>query len=145
MLPRTDLKEFTGHGRQYRELPPCTNLPLRNWSYLDVFGSNSGRWIRRSLVAAGLVISAQAKADYRVNVGDVLEVAVAGVLLPVAGLPPEIRAKIGAALTSKVFRQRTLDGREVVVVIDANEVTTVVAEYRPIYVNGDVSKPGEYP
>ncbi|MHC2576709.1 protein involved in polysaccharide export with SLBB domain [Bradyrhizobium diazoefficiens] len=69
----------------------------------------------------------------------------AGVLLPVAGLPPEIRAKIGAALTSKVFRQRTLDGREVVVVIDANEVTTVVAEYRPIYVNGDVSKPGEYP
>src|ERR1700737_773142 len=27
----------------------------------------------------------------------------------------------------------------------ADEVTTVVAEYRPIYVNGDVSKPGEYP
>ena len=29
--------------------------------------------------------------------------------------------------------------------IDADEVTTVIAEYRPIYVNGDVSKPGEYP
>ena len=29
--------------------------------------------------------------------------------------------------------------------IDADEVTTIVAEYRPIYVNGDVSKPGEYP
>jgi polysaccharide export outer membrane protein len=67
-------------------------------------------------------------------------------MLPVAGLPlPQIRAKIGAALTSKVFRQRTSDGREVVVVIDADEVTTIVAEYRPIYVNGDVSKPGEYP
>jgi polysaccharide export outer membrane protein len=66
--------------------------------------------------------------------------------LPVAGLPlPQIRTKIGAALASKVFRQRTSDGREVVIVIDANEVTTIVAEYRPVYVNGDVSKPGEYP
>jgi len=66
--------------------------------------------------------------------------------LPVAGLPlPQIRAKIGAALASKVFRQRTPDGREAVIVINADEVTTVVAEYRPVYVNGDVSKPGEYP
>jgi polysaccharide export outer membrane protein len=143
------------------------NSTLRNWFRVDVFGSNSGRWIKWSLVAAGLVISTQAKADYRVNVGDVLEVSVAGVpelrhrapvqmdgnvslplagMLPVAGLPlSQIRAKIGAALTSKIFRQRTPDGREVVVVIDANEVTTIVAEYRPIYVNGDVSKPGEYP
>ena len=120
------------------------------------------------LVAVGLTISVtQAKAEYRVNVGDVLEVAVAGVpelrhraavqmdgnislplvgMLPVAGLPlPQIGANVGAALASKVFRQRTSDGREVVVVIDADEVTTIVAEYRPIYVNGDVSKPGEYP
>ena len=48
-------------------------------------------------------------------------------------------------MASKVFRQRTPDGREAVIVIDADEVTTIVAEYRPIYVNGDVSKPGEYP
>ena len=62
-------------------------------------------------------------------------------MLPVAGLPvSQIRANIGAALASKVFRQRTADGREAVIVIDANEVTTTVAEYRPIYINGDVSK-----
>ena len=29
--------------------------------------------------------------------------------------------------------------------IDADEVTAIVAEYRPIYANGDVSKPGDYP
>ncbi|MGY4478408.1 polysaccharide biosynthesis/export family protein [Bradyrhizobium sp. USDA 3364] len=124
------------------------------------------RCMRWGLVVVGLTISAQARAEYRVNVGDVLEVAVAGVadlrqrapvqvdgnislplvgMVPVAGLPlPEIRAKIGAALTSKVFRQRTVDGREVVIVIDADQVTASVAEYRPVYVNGDVSKPGEY-
>ncbi|MHC2660050.1 polysaccharide export outer membrane protein [Bradyrhizobium diazoefficiens] len=66
-------------------------------------------------------------------------------LLQVAGLPvQQIRAKIGAALTSKVFRQRTPDGREVIVVIDGDGITTSVAEYRPVYINGDISKPGEY-
>jgi polysaccharide export outer membrane protein len=144
------------------------NTKLRSWSFIDAFGSNLGRCIKWGLVAVGLTISiTQAKADYRVNIGDVLEVAVAGVpelrqraavqmdgnislplvgALPVAGLPlPQIRAKIGAALASKVFRQRGSDGREVAIVIDADEITTTVVEYRPIYVNGDVSKPGEYP
>lgn len=144
------------------------NPGLRNSFHIDVSGSRSGRCIKWCLLAVGLIISAtQAKAEYLVNIGDVLEVAVAGVpelrhrapvqmdgnislplvgMLPVAGLPlPQLRAKIGAALASKVFRQRTSDGHETVVVIDADEVTTVIAEYRPIYVNGDVSKPGEYP
>ncbi|AWO93194.1 MULTISPECIES: polysaccharide biosynthesis/export family protein [Bradyrhizobium] len=144
------------------------NSRLRNSFHVDVSGSDLGRCIKWILVAIGLTISVtQAKAEYLVDIGDVLEVAVAGVpelrhraavqmdgnvslplvgTLPVAGLPlPQIRAKIGAALASKVFRQRASDGRETVVVIDANEITTVIAEYRPIYVNGDVSKPGEYP
>ncbi|WP_439374650.1 polysaccharide biosynthesis/export family protein [Bradyrhizobium sp. DASA03120] len=136
--------------------------------HIYVFGGNLGRCIKWGLVAAGLTISVtQAKAEYCVNVGDVLEVAVAGLpelrnrsavqldgnislplvgALPVAGLPlPQLRAKISAALASKVFRQRAPDGREVVIVIGADEVTTTVVEYRPIYANGDVSKPGEYP
>ena len=144
------------------------NSRLRNCFHMDVFGSNLGRCIKWGLVAVSLTISVtQAKAEYRVNVGDVLEVAVAGVpelrhraavqmdgnislplvgVVPVAGLPlSQIRALIRVALASKVFRQRTPDGHEIVVVIDPDVVTTTVAEYRPIYVNGDVSKPGEYP
>ncbi|MEH2609780.1 polysaccharide biosynthesis/export family protein [Bradyrhizobium sp. AZCC 1693] len=139
----------------------------RNCFHVDVFGSNLGGCLKWGLVTVGLTISVtQAKAEYRVNIGDVLEIAVAGVpelrhrpavqmdgkisvplvgMLPVAGLPlPQIRAQIGAALASKAFRQRTPDGREIVIVIDADQVTTIVAEYRPVYVNGDVSKPGEY-
>jgi polysaccharide export outer membrane protein len=139
---------------------------LRN--HINVSASNLRGCFKWGVVAVGLAISVtQAKAEYRVNVGDVLEVAVAGVpelrvraavqmdgnislplvgALPVAGLPlPQIRANVGAALARKVFRQRTSDGRELVIVIDADEVTAVVAEYRSVYVNGDVSKPGEYP
>ncbi|WOH67869.1 polysaccharide biosynthesis/export family protein [Bradyrhizobium sp. BWA-3-5] len=142
------------------------NSTLHN--LVKVCSSNLGRCIQWSVVAIGLTISVpQAKAEYQINAGDVLEITVAGVpelrhratvqvdgnvslplvgTLPVAGQPlPAIRAKIGAALASKVFRQRTSDGREVVIMINGDEVTTTVAEYRPVYVNGDVSKPGEYP
>ncbi|MEH2516386.1 polysaccharide export outer membrane protein [Bradyrhizobium sp. AZCC 1610] len=144
------------------------NSSLCHFFDVEFFGSNRGRCIKWGLVAVGLTMSVtHAKAEYRVNIGDTLEVAVAGVpelryravvqidgnislplvgTLTVAGLPlPQIRARIGATLASRVFRQRTTDGREVVIVIAADEVSTTVAEYRPIYVNGDVSKPGEYP
>lgn len=104
-------------------------------------------------------------AEYRLDVGDVLEISVAGVpdlkqrvaveldgnisfpllgTLAVSGLPPsEVRAKIQAILPAKVFRQRGSDGRDNVVVFDPDQITVNVVEYRPIYVNGDVSKPGE--
>ena len=37
------------------------------------------------------------------------------------------------------------DGREDAIIIEPNDVIATVVEYRPIYVNGDVSKPGEHP
>lgn len=148
------------------------NARSRHRLTIDLAGSALGRYITCGVVAAGLTLSvsqatADQRAEYRVNIGDVLEIEVAGVpelrhraivqmdgnislplvgALPVASQPLQlIRAQIGAALANKPFRQRTPDGRENVIVIDPGEVTTIVAEYRPIYVNGDVSKPGEYP
>src|SRR5262245_47967698 len=113
-----------------------------------------------SLICLGV----PSKAEYRLDVGDVLEISVAGVpdlrqrvavqldgsisypllgTFVVAGLTPsEVRAKIQATLPTKVFRQRAPDGRENVVVIEPDQVTASVGEYRPIYVNGDVSRPG---
>src|SRR5437899_13070861 len=84
---------------------------------INVCVSNLHRCFKWGVVAVGLAISVtQAKAEYQVNVGDVLEVAVAGVpelrqraavqidgnislplagTLSVAGLPlPQIRANI---------------------------------------------------
>jgi polysaccharide biosynthesis/export protein len=106
-----------------------------------------------------------AKAEYRLHVGDVIEIAVARLpelkqrvpvqmdgtisypllgTISVADLSPaEVQAKVGAMLAAKVFRQRTSDGRENSVAIDSDEVTATIAEYRPVYVNGDVSRPGE--
>lgn len=125
--------------------------------------SAAARW---ALLAASLLCSvASAKAEYRLNAGDVIEVAVAGVpelrqrvtvqldgtiSLPLLGnlivgglSASEARAKIQSALATKVFRQRTADGRERPLMIEADEVAATVVEYRPIYVSGDVSRPGE--
>jgi polysaccharide export outer membrane protein len=118
------------------------------------------------LLAAALLCSiTPAKAEYQLHVGDALEISVArlpelkqrvpvqldgtisypllGTIL-VAGLSPaEVQAKVQTMLAAKVFRQRTSDGHENSVTIEPSEVIATIVEYRPIYVNGDVSRPGE--
>jgi polysaccharide biosynthesis/export protein len=105
--------------------------------------------------------------EYRVAPGDTIEFATAAtpdlktratirldgaVALPlvgdfkVAGLTlPQLRTKLQEELASKVYRRRNTDGREIPVMVGPDEVIVSIAEYRPIYVNGDVSKPGEQP
>ena len=128
---------------------------------------NKSRLIKKCLLTVGFSCSivSQAAAEYRIDVGDVIEIMVARVpelqrrvpvksngtisfpllgTLPVAGLlPSEVEANIQAGLATKIFRQRTPDGRENAVAIEPDEVTATVVQHRPIYVNGDVSKPGE--
>jgi len=112
-----------------------------------------------------LCLITPAKAEYRLQVGDAIEISVArlpelkqrvavqldgtisfpllGTIAVVDLSPAQVQAKVQAMLAAKVFRQRTSDGRENSVAIEPNEVTARIVEYRPIYVNGDVSKPGE--
>jgi polysaccharide biosynthesis/export protein len=118
------------------------------------------------ILVLGLLPAAPAEAQHRVDVGDVIEIVVARVpelqrrttvkvdgsisfpllgSLAVAGLSPsQLEAKIQATLASKVFQRRSADGRESEVLIDRDEVTATVVEYRPIYVSGDVARPGEH-
>lgn len=108
---------------------------------------------------------APAKAEYRLQVGDIIEIAVARlpqlkqrvriqidgtITYPLLGTisvadlsPAAMQAKVQATLAAKVFRQIAPDGRENSVAIDPDEVTASIAEYRPVYVNGDIARPGE--
>jgi polysaccharide biosynthesis/export protein len=126
------------------------------------------RFFKWGVVAACFLLSVvPARPEYRVDTGDVIEIFVARVpdlqrrvtvkmdgtisfpllgTIVVSGLSPsQLQAKIQSILATKVFQQRASDGREVELAIDPDIVTATVVEYRPIYVNGDVSKPGEYP
>lgn len=117
------------------------------------------------LVSALSLVPTSALAEYKLQSGDTLEVAVAGVpelkqrapigvdgeiVVPligpiqVSGLPlSEARAKITRELSAKVYQQPTNDGRELKHLILSNEIVVTVAEYCRIYVDGDVAKPGE--
>ena len=115
--------------------------------------------------AAATTAAAQTQTEYRLQTGDVIEVRVAGmpelqqrvtvqgdgeISLPLFGTlvvagstASDARAKIQAALSTKVFRLTTSDGRERPVAIKFDEVSASVVEYRPVYVHGDVMRPGE--
>lgn len=102
---------------------------------------------------------------YKIAAGDTVEVSVVGirdlnaksivsregyVLSPVGGqfkvmdlTVKEARDRAREEITTKLFRQRSPDGKESVIQITPDEIQFSIISYRPIYISGDVSKPGE--
>jgi polysaccharide biosynthesis/export protein len=122
--------------------------------------------MKPGVVAAALCCSLNpAQAEYRLQGGDVVEISVAGLpelrqrapvqfdgsitfslvgTLMVEGAPfSEVRSKIQSAVAGKIFRMRTPDGRELPRIFERDEVAAAIVEYRPVFVIGDVSRPGE--
>lgn len=126
------------------------------------------RFVRLLVLGAGLLsgLAAPARADeYKLQPGDVLEFSVAGIPdmrqklminldgdvafpligeLKVAGSTvSEVRKEVQALLPKRSLNIRANDGHEAVTVISGEEITIAIAENRPVYVKGDVAKPGE--
>jgi polysaccharide export outer membrane protein len=111
--------------------------------------------------------SSASRAEYRLQIGDTVEMVVSGVpelhqrsavgldgnaSFPLVGQQRvegltvgELRTRLLTELSSKVFQQRTADGREVAHVVLPEEIGITIAEYRPLYLEGDVARPGELP
>ena len=125
----------------------------------------------RRILAALLVVgfgsaACPAFAEYKLQPGDTLEISVMSIQglkqraligmegeislpldgqIKVSGLTVAAAgARIAQRLANKVFLQPGADGRDISHLILPDEVAVTVAEYRPVYVNGDVAKPGEY-
>ena len=112
-----------------------------------------------------LSVMPAAATDYLVMPGDVLQLDVMGMngmqypmpvgldgTIPVPLAGPllvagrnihDIRALVQARLASKTLRQSASSGEEYLVIIDAERVLVSIAEYRPVYLSGDVVRPGE--
>jgi polysaccharide export outer membrane protein len=116
-------------------------------------------------VAALCCLVSPARAEYRLQGGDVIEISVFGVpelrqrasvqldgkiTFPVIGAflvegveLSEVQSKIQSAAASKIFRIRTPDGREFSRMFERDEVAATIVEYRPVFITGDVTRPGE--
>lgn len=127
-----------------------------------------GLWFQRlgAMALAILFCASPASADYPIQAGDVVEVSIGGLLdfhhkavvqqdgtvnFPQLGtifiggsLASELRTKIQAALVAKTIRQRSPDGRTLPIAIEPDDIAASIVEYRPVYVMGDVAKPGQY-
>ena len=122
--------------------------------------------LKTGLLAVALCCSLNpARAEYRLQGGDVVEISVSGVpelrqrapiqldgsiTFPVVGTFmvegvefSEIRTKLQSAVASKIFRVRTPDGKEISRLFERDEVAATIVEYRPVFVTGDVTRPGE--
>lgn len=137
------------------------NVNVARWSRTRLLGAGRAGLVAAAIFAAG----SPAMAAYTLAPGDTVEVVVAGepdlrtkamidvdgmVHLPLisairaAGLTLDaLQSEVRRALPQKTFRQRTGDGRDNIIVIDADEITIQISDYRPIYVRGDVAKPGD--
>jgi polysaccharide export outer membrane protein len=55
----------------------------------------------------------------------------------------EVQNRIQSAAASRIFRIRTADGREFSRMFERDEVAATIVEYRPVFISGDVTRPGE--
>ncbi|PBC07704.1 sugar ABC transporter substrate-binding protein [Mesorhizobium sp. WSM3859] len=117
------------------------------------------------LGALPMAAAADPSTPYRISPGDTVEIGITSIpdrtqravvqmdgtiVLPEAGAvsvggltPPELQSRMQAILPTKIFHIRMPDGREQMAVVRPSDVTAIIAEYRPIYVTGDVLTPGQ--
>ena len=131
----------------------------------------SAACLRRILLTVAIVLTpGVAHAEYLLAPGDTLELEAVGIRdfrhrvmvdlngqasfpligdVKAAGVSvAELRKQVKAILSTKAFRPRELDqqghmsSRDEVITMSPDEINLSVAEYRPIYLNGDVANPG---
>jgi polysaccharide export outer membrane protein len=116
-------------------------------------------------IVTAVMLSGPARAEYLLNPGDVISIATVGsddlkqsamidaegeLTLPLVGRVKaagstieELRTRVVSILATKVLRRLTSDGREYPVVLSAGQLSLTISQYAPVYITGDVAKPGE--
>jgi polysaccharide export outer membrane protein len=57
----------------------------------------------------------------------------------------ELQERMETLIPTKIFRYRTPDGQEHPVVLKPSDIAASIAEYRPVFISGDVLTPGQQP
>lgn len=113
------------------------------------------------------VSPAQPAGEYLLSPGDTLEISVISlpelhhrvvinldgeISLPLIGnikvsgnTLKEAQARIRGGFSTKILSRSTTDGRDNTVAIRADAIAVNILDYRPVYLSGDVGRPGEQP
>jgi len=116
-------------------------------------------------LAASLLPLRPACAEYRLQMGDTIEISAIGmpdlrqrakinvdgqIALPLIGdlkvvgmSLPELRITLQKLLPTRFFRRTDSSQHEGLHILSPNDIVVDIVEYRPVYVDGDVAKPGE--
>lgn len=130
-----------------------------------VFTNRHALALIAAFCTARVAVAADISGPYQLSPGDTVEIGIASIpdrtqravvqmdgtialpevgMISVGGLTStQLQTRMETILPSKIFRMRLPDGREQTIVIKPSEVTAIIAEYRPIYVTGDVLTPGQ--
>ena len=132
------------------------------------FRAGKGFWSFAAFVLATILGSSGAGAEdaYHLVAGDVVAVSVAGfpdlsreaevqldgsISLPLVGevaaagrTLTDVREAIRASIASKVVPVYTSDGEKHLRIVSRDDVSAWIAEYRPLFVSGEVARPGEF-
>lgn len=114
---------------------------------------------------AGVAFASPASAEYKLQPGDTLEMTFVGmpgekqrsvigldglISFPLLGqvnagglTMSAVKESLRAKVNNRLYRQITQDGKENVIVLNADDLYINIAAYRPLYVSGDVTKAGE--
>jgi polysaccharide biosynthesis/export protein len=121
-------------------------------------------WIMQSLAVLIFPTSSEAS-EYRLGVGDVLELSIIGSPevrqripvdidgdasfpligeMQVAGITmSDLRSRVVERLPHFIYKNRSASIGDQAQVIEANEISLRILEYRPVYLSGDVARQGE--
>lgn len=137
-----------------------------DWSFASIFRNSLRALCFGLVVGSGLFCAASAN-DLTLQPGDVIDLNIAAPqtvsqraaididgeisllsvgTLKAAGMTlAELRDRVKRQLSSRVFYTRSGDGRDRPMTLEDSDVIVTIAQYRPIFVDGDVAKPGEQP
>src|SRR5215469_14117782 len=138
--------------------------PLEDGGRSRPCGSVERAWRVAIIAMAASSWPSMAVAEYLLRPGDVIEMSAVGApdlrqnvtvnvdgeasfpligQIKVAGSPlSAVRTKVIQVLPTKFYHRRGPDGRESTVVITPDEINVAITEYSPVYIDGDVAKPG---
>ena len=142
-LKKVMMKQLTDFYR--RAIILVCSLLASIYSMNTVTMADSGAYRLRAGDTVGISVAGvpEMRQTLALDLDGQISVPLVGVLKAEGSTIGELRDKLQHMLSEKVLRQTGTNGQDVERIIQAQDISVNIVDYSPVYVNGDVVKPGE--